>query len=176
MAAQRTVQLTPDILAVRVTNLQHIRTLRSLTYTIWRAHFPGVISVEQIEYMLRKFYGTWNIVKKLWRGERFYLVKSGGKYVGYFSYSFEPDSKRVQLNKFFLLKDMRGKGIARAAADHMLQIAKDHGAKVMWLAINRKNKDSIAAWEHLGFKIVREEAFDIGHGFVMDDYIMEKPL
>lgn len=176
MASREIIPLQPGIVAVRVSKLGHIKQLRSLTHAIWRQHFPSVITVEQIEYMLRKFYGTWSVVKKLWKGEVFYLVQADGNYVGYFSYSFEPDQKRAQLNKFFLLRGMRGKGIARIVVNHIAQTSKEHGAEILWLAINRKNTDSIAIWEHLGFKIAREEAFDIGSGFVMDDYIMERRL
>lgn len=176
MGSPKTLVLKSGVVAVRVRRLKHVRALRSLTRKIWRQHFPGIITPEQIEYMLRKFYGLWSIYKKLWRGEIFYLIRAGKDYVGYFSYTLEPDLQSAQLNKFFLLNDLRGQGIARAAFAHMMHVSKNAGATKMWLAINRKNKDSIAAWEHLGFKIVREEAFNIGNGFVMDDYIMERRL
>ena len=108
--------------------------------------------------------------------EVFYLVRCGNEYVGYFSYTLASKAKKAQLNKFFLLKEFRGKGIAHAAFQHIIRRCEEAGCKSIWLAINRKNSDSIAAWERLGFKVAREEAFNIGNGFVMDDYIMEKSL
>ena len=37
-------------------------------------------------------------------------------------------------------------------------------------------KAAIAAYKKKGFTIVREQKADIGHGFIMDDYVMEKAL
>ena len=151
MKSPRSFALKSGVVAVRVTRLKHIKALRSLTHKIWRQHFPGIISSEQIEYMLHKFYGVSGILKKLWVGEVFYLVRSGNEYVGYFSYTLEPKAKKAQLNKFFLLKEFRGRGIAHAAFQHIIRRCEEAGCKSIWLAINRKNSDSIAAWEHLGF-------------------------
>jgi ribosomal protein S18 acetylase RimI-like enzyme len=38
--------------------------------------------------------------------------------------------------------------------------------------VNRANKAKFF-YDKLGFTIRKEEKFDIGHGFFMDDYIME---
>ena len=176
MDSSNVLPLKADIVAVRVSKLRHIRALQKLTRTIWRQHFPGIISAEQVEYMLRRFYGFRSLFKKWWKGENFYLIRAGGRYVGYFSYTIEHDSPQAQLNKFFLLKEFRGKGIAHAAFQHIIRRCEEAGCKSIWLAINRKNSGSIAAWERLGFNVAREEAFDIGNGFVMNDYIMEKSL
>ena len=47
---------------------------------------------------------------------------------------------------------------------------------VQALTVNKGNTDSIAVYLKSGF-VVREEAvFDIGSGYVMDDYVMEKRL
>ena len=176
MDSSNVLPLKADIVAVRVSKLRHIRALQKLTRTIWRQHFPGIISTEQVEYMLHRFYGFWSLLKKWWKGENFYLIRAGRRYVGYFSYTLEPDVARAQLNKFFLQKEFRSKGIARVAFQHIIRRCEEAGCKSIWLAINRKNSGSIAAWERLGFKVAREEAFDIGSGFVMDDYIMERQL
>ncbi len=176
MDSSDVLPLKADIVAVRVSKLRHIRALQKLTRTIWRQHFPGIISVEQVEYMLHRFYGFWSLFKKRWKGENFYLIRAGRRHVGYFSYTTEHDSPQAQLNKFFLLKEFRGKGIAHAAFQHIIRRCEKAGCKSIWLAINRRNNDSITAWERLGFKVVREEAFDIGNKFVMDDYIMERRL
>jgi ribosomal protein S18 acetylase RimI-like enzyme len=54
-----------------------------------------------------------------------------------------------------------------------IEICKLRNLKTIWLTCNRNNTESLAVYEHLGFKKVREEVADIGNGFVMDDYIME---
>jgi ribosomal protein S18 acetylase RimI-like enzyme len=45
----------------------------------------------------------------------------------------------------------------------------------MELNVNKRNK-AIAFYEHQGFRIVREEVIDIGHGYVMDDHVMARQI
>jgi ribosomal protein S18 acetylase RimI-like enzyme len=42
--------------------------------------------------------------------------------------------------------------------------------------VNKRNPGAISFYKAAGFTIAREAVFDIGSGFVMDDYIMEKRL
>ncbi|MBK7271419.1 MAG: hypothetical protein IPI07_18550 [Flavobacteriales bacterium] len=37
--------------------------------------------------------------------------------------------------------------------------------------MNKRN-EAIGFYEHMGFRILREEVIDIGSGYVMDDYVM----
>ena len=41
------------------------------------------------------------------------------------------------------------------------------------LTVNKRNFDSIAFYQKIGFKIVDCVEMDIGGGFIMDDYVME---
>ena len=45
----------------------------------------------------------------------------------------------------------------------------------MLLNVNRRNKAK-QFYEHLGFTIISEEDIDIGQGYFMNDYVMEKKL
>lgn len=42
--------------------------------------------------------------------------------------------------------------------------------------MNKGNALGIRAYEGTGFKAIEAVVNDIGQGFVMDDYIMEKPV
>ncbi len=54
-------------------------------------------------------------------------------------------------------------------------VAKSMGAENLILNVNRKNKAK-TFYEKNGFAVVREEDIDIGKGYFMNDYIMEKTL
>ncbi len=54
------------------------------------------------------------------------------------------------------------------------QRARDFGHHSLWLQVNTKNTGAIVFYRAAGFRIVREAVFDIGGGFVMDDYLMAK--
>ena len=44
----------------------------------------------------------------------------------------------------------------------------------MYLTVNKGNDLGIRAYKGTGFQIVEAVVTDIGEGFVMDDYVMEK--
>jgi hypothetical protein len=54
-------------------------------------------------------------------------------------------------------------------------MACERGATHLWLTVNKGNP-SVRAYERLGFKIVDAMVVDIGGGYVMDDYKMEKDV
>jgi RimJ/RimL family protein N-acetyltransferase len=42
--------------------------------------------------------------------------------------------------------------------------------------VNKRNEPAIAAYLKAGFRIEKEAVFDIGGGFVMDDFLMVRPV
>ena len=52
----------------------------------------------------------------------------------------------------------------------------EQGLVALYLTVNRENAGSIAAYLAMGFRKVREQVTDIGEGYVMDDFIMEKAV
>jgi len=59
---------------------------------------------------------------------------------------------------------------------HVEAQARRHGLSVLVLQVNKQNLDSIAIYLKAGFTVREETVFDIGNGFVMDDYVMVKML
>ena len=49
------------------------------------------------------------------------------------------------------------------------------GLQAVELNVNRFNS-AVKVYEKLGFEIIREEKNEIGHGFIMDDYVFRKQL
>ena len=52
-------------------------------------------------------------------------------------------------------------------------ICRERGISAIWLTCNKHNNNTLAIYDHLGFKIIDTQVADIGNGFVMDDYILE---
>jgi ribosomal protein S18 acetylase RimI-like enzyme len=50
------------------------------------------------------------------------------------------------------------------------------GRSTLTLQTNKRNVDAIAFYHKAGFTVREEAVFDIGNGFVMDDYVMKKVL
>ena len=58
----------------------------------------------------------------------------------------------------------------------MNKLAIESGKSVISLTVNKHNSNSIEAYKKMGFEIIRPMVTDIGSGYVMDDYYMEKKL
>lgn len=50
------------------------------------------------------------------------------------------------------------------------------GAAVLRLNVNKQNEPAIRAYLRNGFEIVENVKVDIGNGFFMDDFVMEKKI
>ncbi|MNE72395.1 Acetyltransferase (GNAT) family protein [compost metagenome] len=80
------------------------------------------------------------------------------------------------MSKFYISKEHRGRSYASQALAFLEKLCKERSLSHIWLTVNRHNESSIAVYEKKGFRTVREQIADIGNGFVMDDFIMEKEI
>ena len=67
---------------------------------------------------------------------------------------------------------MRRQGVATRLFERLRNDFKD--SKKWYLTVNKYNSSSIEVYKKRGFEITDAAVTDIGSGFVMDDYIMEK--
>jgi ribosomal protein S18 acetylase RimI-like enzyme len=152
-----------------------ILLLQALASEIWRAHFPGIISVEQIEYMLDRMYAAEVIDKEMRDGTCWELIREGTEPVGFLSYSHDQAAARLKLHKLYVRIDRHGQGLGRASLGHVMEIAVALGAQEVSLYVNKKNHKAIRAYQRAGFTIVESVINQLGGGFVMDDYRMAAP-
>ena len=59
---------------------------------------------------------------------------------------------------------------------HVEARARELGRRALWLQVNKKNAAAIGFYRTTGFEVIREAVFEIGGGFVMDDYVMAKQV
>jgi ribosomal protein S18 acetylase RimI-like enzyme len=55
-------------------------------------------------------------------------------------------------------------------------IARKQGCHTVYLQVNKNNTSAIEAYQRNGYAVRESATFDIGQGFVMDDYVMAKKL
>jgi ribosomal protein S18 acetylase RimI-like enzyme len=70
------------------------------------------------------------------------------------------------------LPETQGKGIGRKLIDYIKEISINENDEFLQLTVNRHNKAKDFYLKY-GFKITEEKVFEIGNGYVMDDYVME---
>ena len=149
-----------------------IPTLQQLAHTIWHSHYPGIISVEQIEYMLEMMYSANVIHNEITSGHNWILLKLELQPIGLASYHLEKEKERVKLNKLYVLPVYHGKGFGQKALGFIKEKSKELDAKILCLRVNKKNTKAIDAYLKSGFIKDYEDIAHIGNGYVMDDFIM----
>ena len=171
---------TPEKVEIRALSASDVPALSALAREIWRAHYPGIISVAQIEYMLNERYDEAVIREELQRrGLWWDVLMLNGKMTGYASY-FWADMANVadtiKVDKLYLHPRAQRHGYGGMLIDHVAGRMSAHGCKRLTLAVNRHNKSAIAAYQKHGFHIAETSLKQIGSGFWMDDYIMVKAV
>lgn len=142
---------------------------------IWREYYVSIISSGQIHYMVDKFQSASAITDHIQeQGYEYFFIQHDRAAVGYLA--VKEEEGKLFLSKFYIIKEHRGYGYASKAMAFLEGLCKKRGLTRIWLTVNRHNEASIAVYEKKGFRIVREQIADIGNGFVMDDYIMEKDI
>lgn len=152
-----------------------IALIQGLAHRIWHLHYPGIISVEQINYMLPRMYATEQIAADLSDpASRYELVLLDETPIGFALYRLE--SEHVFLSKLYILPEMHGKGIGKLALERIAQFGRANGATSIDLFVNKRNEKAIRAYERFGFDIAESVVNEFGGGFVMDDYKMRYRL
>jgi len=153
---------------------EHLADIAALAAVIWPAHYPGIISHEQIDYMLARMYDVAVMRRELETGIAYDRLLLNGTLRGFASYGPAADAGEAKLHKLYIHPDSQRQGFGAMLLQHFESVARSHGFTQVILAVNRKNEKAIAAYQKHGFKIREAVVADIGGGFVMDDYIMVK--
>ena len=153
---------------------QQMQRVEALAREIWQEHYTPIIGQAQVDYMLETFQSTAAMLRQLGEGYLYYLLEDEGEAVGYMA--VKPESERLFLSKFYVRASHRGRGYARSTLTFLTGLATEKGLKKITLTVNRHNALALKAYEKLGFVNVGVVVQEIGNGFVMDDYTMEKRL
>lgn len=98
-----------------------------------------------------------------------------GKLIGYCG--VQPREDHLFLSKIYVHGDFRRKLIARSLMNEVYALCRwELNLNKIRLTVNKNNTDTISAYMKMGFKTVDDVKTDIGSGFFMDDYVMEKQL
>lgn len=148
-----------------------LRRIASVADEIWHEYFPGIITPEQVDFMVKKFCSFEAEKENIKEGYEYYFIKRNGEDIGYTA--IKPDGDRLFLSKLYLKKPERGKKYARRVTEMLKELSRERGLRAIWLTVNKHNDSTIAAYKAMGYKTIGEGVTDIGGGFVMDDYFME---
>ena len=165
-----TVQLLP------VNSPTRRMAVASLAEIIWNEHFPGIITQEQVNYMVNKFQSLPAITKAISEeGYQYFLLVLGDTPIGYMGLQPQEDDVML-LSKLYLMKPFRGQRRSVVLFEQAERTAREMGKKRLRLFVNKRNYVPLRVYLRMGYRIVEEKKTDIGEGFICDDFMMEKEL
>ena len=153
--------------------------LAALADEIWHEYWPALIGAEQTDYMVERFQSLPAIERDMREhGYEYWLLRAveGGRIVGYTGGRTEPETNRYFISKIYLRAPERGRGFASQTVRFYEDLCRNRGLVSMYLTVNKHNDLAIRAYKGKGFVTIDAVETDIGGGFVMDDYIMEKRI
>ena len=153
-----------------------LAAVRAIAASIWPETFASILSPEQIVYMMKMMYAPEVMERELASGYRFEVLTVDGMDAGYISYSAYDLPGTAKLHKVYLLSRFHGQGYGTLMLKHAEARCRALGFRRLRLNVNKHNARAIRAYERNGFCTVESVKNDIGHGFFMDDFVMEKPL
>lgn len=160
---------------IRNAGLEEIPLIQQLNLQVWPQTYGNILTPEQIGYMIEMMYSTDSLTLQMTKeGCQFIIIYENGNPSGFASYA-ETDPMQWKLHKIYVLPNQQGKGIGKLLIDHIIEQIKKKGGISLKLQVNRYNKAK-EFYEKLGFYVAEIADFDIGNGFFMNDYVMEKKL
>jgi ribosomal protein S18 acetylase RimI-like enzyme len=163
------------MVTIRLANTDDLVTVEQLAREIWPVTYGPLLTAEQLEYMLDLIYNNAALRNQMQNQQHtFLMVEQDGEPVAFAAYStVEPGISK--LHKIYVHQKTQGQGIGKQLVDYIVSQLQTQNIHTLRLNVNRQNKARFF-YEKLGFEITKEEDIDIGNGYFMVDYVMEKKL
>ncbi|EXI76027.1 MAG TPA: GNAT family N-acetyltransferase [Candidatus Accumulibacter phosphatis] len=154
-----------------------IGSVIALARQVWQRTYPGIISQEQIDYMLAQRYTRERLLAELdTSGIWWDKATVDGCLAGFSACMTMPAGGEMKLDKLYVDPDRQRGGIGARLIEQVECHAHAAGCRALILAVNKRNERAIAAYRKHGFAVRDSVCVDIGRGFVMDDFIMLRSL
>lgn len=160
-----------DVLTIKLkkASVNEVNLIGELAHLIWWQYYPAIISHAQITYMLQKLYQPSSLIEQMQTQQHcFYLIQNKEEAIGFLSVS-EVEKQHWFIHKFYIHQQQAATGIGTQVFNTLLDTLLP---QTLQLTVNRQNYKSINFYFKNGFKIEKVANFDIGNGFVMEDFVM----
>jgi len=167
----------PDRIDIVGATEADLDAVAELARVVWRKHYPGIITPEQIEYMLARGYARSALRRFVTEsGAGLDLARVNDRIAGFSAYHRGDDADELKLDKLYVHQDFHRRGVGRRLIEAAAMAARAQHRTSLILNVNKNNAQAISAYVRNGFVVREAVVVDIGGGFVMDDYIMARRL
>ena len=157
----------------RVSTPRQIKKTAELAHNIWNAHYTPIIGQAQVDYMLKNIQSEKAIQEQIASGYEYFLLSESEASVGYLGLRPDYPKGKLMISKIYVDPTYQGKGYGKKLLEHTKQFSLAGEMNYIWLTVNRHNSNSISWYEKKGFVKIKEAQFDIGNGYIMDDFVLE---
>ncbi len=158
---------------IRYASIRDIPQIKRIAEETWPQAYATVIPQRQIDFMLKDMYSEEALETEFSDGRSFLIAETESEIIAFCSYYLkEPDV--IRLPKLYVLPRLQRKGAGKKLIDTVAEIAKELGAGVLELNLNRNNP-SLQFYLKMGFDIFCEEDIPY-YEYVLKDYVMRKKL
>ncbi len=162
-------------ISITEAGINDIPVIQQVTNITWPVTYGEIVSAEQLNYMLELIYSTASLTQQMQRGDTFILAKENNNTIAFAAYALINEPEIYKLHKLYALPNQQGKGLGKLLIHYIVAQIKPLGATALQLNVNRYNKAK-TFYEHLGFKVIKEEDINIGNSYFMNDYVLELAL
>ena len=161
------IQFTPIVTQKQASELAKVAE------KIYYDYYAGLIGEENIKYMLAEYQTANSVIEQIrTRKHNYYEIFCDGEFCGYFDIMYE--GRRIILDKIYVSKEYRKKGIARYVVAHIEKLCRSVNKIIVDILV--KNEAACIAYKHLGFVKLKEGVMTLGNGFQTEYAEMEKKI
>ena len=156
---------------INIIKKKDIKEIRRIARIIWFHTYPGIITLNQIEYMLKKNFTNAEIIynQNSWIKA---VVKNN--IVAFLNFVMKEDY--CEIKKLYILPTLHRKKIGTSLINHIKKLSKQNDLNHISLRVNKNNIKAIAFYYRQTFYILKPNKLKISDEFFMDDYIMKHDL
>jgi ribosomal protein S18 acetylase RimI-like enzyme len=165
------------MITISEATISDIKLIQNIVHITWPITYGEILSKEQLDYMLDLFYSDEALTDQYNKREQlFYLIAEDDTNLGFIGIEHHYKEEAVtKIHKIYLLPETQGKGIGKKVVDEIGKLALENNSTTLLLNVNRFNS-ALGFYKKIGFEIVDEVNIEIGNGYLMEDYVMEKKL
>jgi ribosomal protein S18 acetylase RimI-like enzyme len=82
-----------------------------------------------------------------------FVAEDGGACIGFAAAGLEPWNRRLVLWHLYVQPSARGRGVGRQLVERVVELARELGARHLWLETSNLNGPGVAAYRALGFTL-----------------------
>lgn len=156
---------------------QNYKAIQDIAGKTWPLTYGAILSSEQIQYMFSMMYDLDALKNQAeTKNHHFIIAEEDGNFLGFASYEFDYHNEpKTKIHKIYILPETQGSGIGKKLIYYITEASKSNNQQFLSLNVNRFN-EAIHFYTKIGFEKAGEEDINIGNGYVMEDFIMEKKL